>query len=226
MTRNLCWRSKTKKKKSSSRTPLTVLNWSIWNYVGSIKWCSFEHIFVSTTRLSLVQRQQLHQHVIVVPWVSPSEYIKLHKGYNPFTSRSPWYSWLVSSCPLIPNYDVTSSNYLVIVILVQRSFASSQVASNVGRQLSHLVCWKRSSFHHLRRRKSGLKKGLTLEWMNGMILMISTMTFCHWIKYRRALVHALHVVTFYDRSAKERQKQVSSSVNSLATLWIAAYYAP
>jgi len=44
--------------------------------------------------------------------------------------------------------------------------------------------------------------------------------------YRRALVHASHVVTFYDQSAKERWKQVSSSVNSLAALWIAAYYAP
>ena len=33
---------------------------------------------------------------------------------------------------------------------------------------------------------------------------------------------ASHVITFYDRSAKERRKQVSSSVNSLAALWIAA----
>ena len=44
-------------------------------------------------------------------------------------------------------------------------------------------------------------------------------------KYRRALVHASHIVTFYDRSAKERRKQVSSSLNSLAALWIAVYYA-
>ena len=33
------------------------------------------------------------------------------------------------------------------------------------------------------------------------------------------------VVTFYDRSAKERRKQVFFSVNSLAALWIAVYYA-
>ena len=89
------------------------------------------------------------------------------------------------------------------------------MAVKLRRQLSHLVCWISTSISEDEKERFDL--GMN-EWNDSDD---SNDDFLPLKKYRRALVHTSHVVTFYDRSVKERRKHASSNVNSLAALWIA-----